>query len=90
MWRNNVQDGYKIDNGYTTRPVDFSNYLLLRTRERFLLSNRVDAPHLVLQSGKPSYLSGPTSAQALTEVEKDTAKHLAEFSSFLEILDISK
>jgi hypothetical protein len=64
-------EGYKIGDGYTQQPMDLSNYLLVRTRERFLLNTRVALPHLALTSGKPSYFSGPTSEAALKEAEKD-------------------
>ena len=42
IWRNKALDGYKIaDDGVEDKPLDLSNYLLLRTREQMLLQNRV-------------------------------------------------
>jgi hypothetical protein len=76
VWRNYYTDGYKISLTYAEKPLDLSNYLFIRTRERFLLSNRVKAPQLVLKSGKPSYFSGPTSKAQLDEAEKDIQMHL--------------
>lgn len=90
MWRNSIEEGYKIGDAYRSQPVDFSNYLFLRTRERLLLSNRVDAPHLVLKSGKASYFSGPTLEAALKDCEKDVNQSLGEFTRILEILNPEK
>jgi hypothetical protein len=43
IWRNEVLDGYKIsEDCYQDKPLDLSNYLLLRTREQLLLQNRVN------------------------------------------------
>ena len=77
VWRNQVTDGYKIGEAFTEQPMDLSNYLLIRTRERFLLSARVAVPHLALQSGKPGYFSGPTSESSLKEAEQDLLLNLA-------------
>ena len=71
VWRNQVMEGYKIGEGYVNQPMDLANYLLIRTRERFLLNSRVTVPHIALQTGKPSYFSGPTSEASLKETEKD-------------------
>lgn len=65
VWRNHYTEGYKIGLAYTEQPMDLTNYLFIRTRERFLLSNKVKAPHLVIQSGKPSKLTGNTATSSL-------------------------
>jgi hypothetical protein len=44
VWRNKVLDGYKIGNYYEDSPMDLSNYLLIRTRERILLENKIASP----------------------------------------------
>lgn len=86
VWRNQYTEGYKIGLSYTDEPLDLTNYLFIRTRERFLLSNKVKAPHLVLQSGKPSRLTGPTSVSALDEVEVDLNRHLKLLERMLNVL----
>jgi len=43
IWRNQMKDGYKIsEDCYEDKPLDLSNYILLRTREQLLLQNRVN------------------------------------------------
>jgi hypothetical protein len=44
VWRNHVTDGYKIGRDYEDSPMDLSNYLLIRTRERLLLENKISQP----------------------------------------------
>ena len=34
-------DGYKIGESYANKPMDLSNYLLIRTREKMMLQSRV-------------------------------------------------
>jgi len=87
VWRNHVIDGYKIGYGYSHQPMDLSNYLLIRTRERFLLNSRVSVPHIALRSGKPGYFSGPTSEASLKEAEKDLQEKLVVLERHLAFLD---
>lgn len=51
--------------------MDLSNYLLLKTRERLLLENKVNNPKSVLKSAKPSATTALTSASALQECRKE-------------------
>lgn len=44
VWRNHYLEGFKISPGYLQEPLDLSHYLLIRTREVFLLSNKVHMP----------------------------------------------
>jgi hypothetical protein len=90
VWRNFYTDGYHVSLTYAEKPLELSNYLFIRTRERFLLSNRVQAPQLVLKSGKPSYFSGPTSKGQLDEAERDIQAHLRLLERQLTVLDIAK
>ena len=57
IWRNSYTQAYKVGQAYTQTPLDLSNYLFIRTRERLLLENRVKTPQRVLKSGKPFVLS---------------------------------
>jgi len=42
IWRNEACDAYKIAHEcYADKPLDLTNYLLIRTREQLLLQNRV-------------------------------------------------
>ena len=41
IWRNQYMDGYKIGDTYQDKPMDLSNYLLIRTREKMMLQGRV-------------------------------------------------
>ena len=52
VWRSRFIEGYKIGPAYLEQPLDLSNYLLIRTRERLLLENKVQFPQTVLKGGK--------------------------------------
>lgn len=41
-------DGYKVGDAYKDEPMDLSNFLLIRTRERILFESKVNAPSSVL------------------------------------------
>jgi len=51
-----------------------SNYLFIRTRERLLLENKVNAPQRVMKSGKPSKLTQSSTEKSLTNVNEDLVK----------------
>eukprot|EP00347_Sterkiella_histriomuscorum_P021881 403332438 len=76
IWRNNFTDGYKVAPQYEQLPVDLSNYLFIRTRERQLLLNRVYAPHKVLTSGKNSSLSQDYINKSLKACDEDINNHI--------------
>lgn len=44
IWRNHYTQGYKVGEAYLQQPLDLSNFLFIRTRERLLLENKVNAP----------------------------------------------
>lgn len=45
-------EGYKVGMAYKDQPMDLSNFLLIRTRERLLFENKVNAPAAVMKKGK--------------------------------------
>lgn len=77
VWRNSPDESYKIAaDVYSQIPQDLSNLLLVRTRERQLLQNRVHAPFKVLSSGKNSVLSADSVNKSLKAVEREIEDHL--------------
>ena len=80
IWRNKVTDGYKIGMAYKDQPMDLSNYLFIRTRERMLLENKVVAPQTVFKSGKPSSLTRDANKKWLIECKKDLAVGLKDLA----------
>ena len=57
--------------------MDLSNYLLMRTRERLLLENKVLAPAGVMKSGKHNTISKSSNETGLKECRKDLLKGLS-------------
>lgn len=57
VWRNSITDGYKISESYQDSPMDLSNYLLIRMRERLLLESKIGSPSVVMKSGKYNYFT---------------------------------
>lgn len=90
MWRNNYTDAFKIGTTFQDKPLDLSNYLFIRTRERLLLLNRVYAPHKVLTKGKNSPISESTMVDSLKTVEEDLAKNLTFLDRILNVLNPEK
>ena len=37
IWRNHFTQAYKVNEAFTQQPLDLSNFLFIRTRERLLL-----------------------------------------------------
>lgn len=74
IWRNHFTQSYKVGQAYLSQPLDLSNYLFIRTRERLLLENKVNAPQRVMKSGKPSKLTQSTTEKSLTNVNEDLVK----------------
>lgn len=68
------------------QPLDLSNYLFIRTRERLLLENKVNAPQRVLKSGKPNKLTLPTTQKSLSAVQDDLTKVLPALQNMLYVL----
>ena len=42
IWRDSQEEKYKIEEGYEDIPLQLSNYLLLRTRERLFVKNQME------------------------------------------------
>ena len=78
VWRNQFTDAYKMGDAYTQQPMDLSNFVFIRTRERLLLENKVNAPQRVLKSGKISKLTKHSTEQSLSHVEKDLSESLSQ------------
>jgi hypothetical protein len=57
VWRNRYTEGYKIGLGFESEPLDLSNYLFIRTRERLLLENKVNDPQRVMKNRKANPLT---------------------------------
>ena len=86
VWRNHLTWGYKIGQAYTSQPLDLSNYLLIRTRERLLFENKVHAPNRVMRSGKASKLTSKFAEQSLIHITEDLTKTLPQFTNMLYVL----
>jgi hypothetical protein len=74
IWRNHVTQSYKIGQAYMHQPLDLSNFLFIRTRERLLLENKVNAPQRVMKNGKHNKLTQATTEKSLTSVNEDLLK----------------
>ena len=57
IWRNNALQDYKIGDAYLDKPLELSNYLVVRSRERLLLESKVRSPSLVFGKRRNPYLS---------------------------------
>lgn len=71
VWRNQVNDGYKVSDNFKDEPMDLSNFLLVRTREYLLLQNKVFAPNNVMKTGKHNSLTKNISVQSLKLCRKE-------------------
>jgi len=54
--------------------MDLSNFLFVRTRERLLLENKVNAPQRVMKNGKNNKLTLATTEKSLNHVNEDLVK----------------
>ena len=68
------------------QPLDLSNYLFVRTRERLLLENKVNGPQRVMKNGKPSKLPQATTEKSLTHVNEDLVKAIPALQNMLYVL----
>ena len=57
VWRNHVEQGYKINESFQDDPLQVSNFLFFRTRELFLLQNKVNHPSNVMKKGTHNLIS---------------------------------
>jgi hypothetical protein len=66
--------------------MDLSNFVFIRTRERLLLENKVNAPQRVMKNGKPSKLTSPITDKSLTSVSEDLSKSVTQLQNMLWVL----
>ena len=76
VWRNHVHHGYKINNTYQDDPLEVSNYLFFRTRELFLLQNKVLQPSNVMKKGTHNGISRKTNEEGLKLCRKDIQENM--------------
>ena len=74
IWRNHFTQSYKVGQAYLSQPLDLSNFVFIRTRERLLLENKVNAPQRVMKSGKANKLTVATTERSLNSVNEDLVK----------------
>jgi hypothetical protein len=86
IWRNHFTHSYKIGQAYLSQPLDLSNFLFIRTRERLLLENKVNAPKRVLKSGKINKLTQHTTEKSLLALNEDLVKAIPALQNMLYVL----
>jgi hypothetical protein len=86
IWRNHFTHSYKVGQAYLSQPLDLSNFLFIRTRERLLLENKVNAPKRVLKSGKINKLTQHTTEKSLLAVNEDLVKAIPALQNMLYVL----
>ena len=89
IWRNHFTQSYKVGQAYLQQPLDLSTFLFIRTRERLLLENKVNAPQRVMKSGKANKLTLNTTEKSLTGVNEDLVKAIPALQNSLYIFDIT-
>lgn len=87
IWRNHFTEGYNIGQAYLQQPMDLSNYVFIRTRERLLLENKVNTPQKVLRSGKANYFTKHASEKSLANVTSDLSTSLPHLANLVHILE---
>ncbi len=86
VWRNQVTEAYKVGQAYTQQPLDLSNYLFVRTRERLLFENKVNAPSRVNKSGKTNKLTDHFSKKSLSAINEDIVQTVPLLQNILYVL----
>lgn len=86
VWRNHFTWAYKVSQGYESQPMDLSNFVFIRTRERMLLENKVNAPQKVMNNGKASKLTGQVTEKSLNNVNEDLTKSISQLQNMLWVL----
>jgi len=74
VWRNKMTDAYKIGNEFQDVPLDLTNYLLLRTRERLVLQNKLQ--QRINTGGFLARFTRDLTDYSLTAVERDLEQGL--------------
>lgn len=65
------------------QPVDLSNFLLVRTRERLLLENKINAPARVLKKGNPPQWSTQLTQTSLKTLDTEIQTSLDQLQKIL-------
>lgn len=86
IWRNHFTQNYKVGQAYLSQPMDLSNFLFVRTRERLLLENKVNAPQRVMKNGKNNKLTQATTEKSLSHVNEDLLKAIPALQNMLYVL----
>ncbi len=86
VWRNHFTLGYKVGQAYESQPMDLSNFVLIRTRERLLLENKVNTPQKVMKNGKACKWTSPVTEKSLKNVNEDLAKSVHQLQNMLWVL----
>jgi len=90
VWRNHYTQAYKVSQAYTQQPMDLSNFVFIRTRERLLLENKVKAPQRVNKSGKVNKLTAQFAEKSLGSVDQDLKESIAQLQNMLYVLQPSQ
>lgn len=86
VWRNHYTEAYKVGQAFTQQPMDLSNYLFVRTRERLLFENKVNAPSHVNKSGKVNKFTEQFSQKSLSTINDDLGTTLPQLQNILYVL----
>ena len=86
VWRNHYTQAYRVGQAFTQQPMDLSNYLFVRTRERLLFENKVNAPAHVNKSGKVNKLTDHFSKKSLFSINDDLTQTLPQLQNILYVL----
>ena len=74
VWRNSVVDNYKVGEAYQQEPLDLSNFLFIRTRERQLLLNKLNSTSQTVTTGLR--ITRKTTEESLVSVNKEISRDL--------------
>jgi len=76
VWRNKQEDDCKISSDFKDVPLELSYFLLMRTRERMMLENRVAKDNHLLQKRMLSFFTDNYGKKALKAVINDLDTNL--------------
>lgn len=81
IWRNGVSDNYKVGIAFQQEPLDLSNFLFLRVRERHLLLSKLKATSETVSSGLR--FTRTSTEESLKLVNEDISSNLQHLNRFL-------
>lgn len=88
VWRTSYPDTFKITVAYRDRPMELANFLLLRTREREMMKNRIENTSGTVKLKNP-YSTG-SDTKFLNHIEADLHDGFEQLREMLEIMKTSK